>query len=43
MHSAEGFTHANWWRASSWAGVMKVVEGFDKGAGTVMTHAQEGA
>jgi len=34
MHSAEGFTHANWWQANSWAGVMKVVEGFHKGGGS---------
>src|ERR1700733_12091551 len=26
MQSAEGFTHANWWQASSWAGVMKAAE-----------------
>jgi hypothetical protein len=34
MHSAEGFTHANWWQANSWAGVMKVLEGFHKGGGS---------
>jgi hypothetical protein len=34
MHSAEGFTHANWWQANSWAGVMKVAEGFHKGGGS---------
>jgi hypothetical protein len=34
MHSAEGFTHANWRQANSWAGVMKVVEGFHKGGGS---------
>jgi hypothetical protein len=32
VHSAEGFTHDNWWQANSWAGVMKVVEGFHKGS-----------
>ena len=26
MHSPEGFTHANWWRANSSAGAMKVLE-----------------
>ena len=31
MQSAEGFTHANWWQANSWAGVMKAVEGFHNG------------
>jgi hypothetical protein len=34
MHSAEGFTHANWWQANSLAGVMKVVEDFHKGSGS---------
>jgi hypothetical protein len=34
MHSAEGFTHANWWQANSWAGVMKEVVGFHKGGGS---------
>lgn len=34
MHSPEGFTHANWWQANSWAGVMKVAEGFHKGGGS---------
>ena len=34
MHSAEGFTHANWWQANSWAGLMKVAEGFHKGGGS---------
>jgi hypothetical protein len=34
LHSAEGFTHDNWWQANSWAGVMKVLEGFHKGGGS---------
>src|ERR1700692_2189562 len=34
MHSAEGFTHANWWQANSWAGVIKVVEGLHQGGGS---------
>ena len=43
LHFAEGFTHNNWWQANSWAGVMKVVEGFDKGAGTGMAQAPDAA
>jgi hypothetical protein len=35
LHSAEGFTHDNWWQANSWAGVMKVLEGFHKGGGSI--------
>jgi hypothetical protein len=31
VHSAEGFTHDNWWQANSWAGVLKVLEAFHKG------------
>jgi hypothetical protein len=34
LHSAEGFTHDNWWQANSWAGLMKVLEGFNKGGGS---------
>jgi hypothetical protein len=31
VHSAEGFTHDNWWQANSLAGLMKVLEVFHKG------------
>jgi hypothetical protein len=31
VHSAEGFTHNNWWQANSIAGLMKVLEAFQKG------------
>ena len=34
MHSAEGFTHDNWWQANSIAGLMKVLEAFHKGGGS---------
>ena len=34
VHSAEGFTHDNWWQANSMAGVMKVLEAFHKGGGS---------
>jgi hypothetical protein len=34
VHSAEGFTHDNWWQANSIAGLMKVLEGFHKGGGS---------
>jgi hypothetical protein len=34
LHSAEGFTHDNWWQANSVAGLMKVVEAFHKGGGS---------
>ena len=34
IQSAEGFTHANWWQANSWAGVMKAAEGFHKDGGS---------
>ena len=34
VHSAEGFTHDNWWQANSIAGLMKVLEAFDKGGGS---------
>ncbi|HEX3944209.1 MAG TPA: hypothetical protein VHW69_08980 [Rhizomicrobium sp.] len=34
VHSAEGFTHDNWWQANSLAGLMKVHEAFDKGGGS---------
>jgi hypothetical protein len=30
LHSADGFTHDNWWQANSWAGVMKVAERFHR-------------
>jgi hypothetical protein len=30
VHSAEGFTHDNWWQAKSIAGLMKVIEAFRK-------------
>jgi len=33
VHSAEGFTHDNWWQANSIAGLMKVLEAFHKGGG----------
>jgi hypothetical protein len=32
VHSAEGFTHDNWWQANSIAGLMKVLEAFHKGS-----------
>ena len=28
MHSVDGYTHDQWWQANSWAGVMKVSDGF---------------
>ena len=31
VHSAEGFTHDNWWQANSIAGLMKVLEALRKG------------
>src|SRR5438067_870365 len=31
LHSAEGFTHDNWWQANSWAGGLKVLEGVHRG------------
>jgi hypothetical protein len=34
VHSAESFTHANWWQANSMAGLMKVLEAFHKGGGS---------
>ena len=34
MHSAEGFTHDNWWQANSIAGLMKVLEASQKGGGS---------
>ena len=34
VHFAEGFTHANWWQATSRAGVMKVLEAFRKNGGS---------
>ena len=34
VHSAEGFTHANWWQANSIAGLMKVLEAFHRGGGS---------
>jgi len=34
VHSAEGFTHDNWWQANSIAGLMKVIEAFHKGDGS---------
>jgi len=34
VHFAEGFTHANWWQASSRAGVMKVLAALHKGGGS---------
>ena len=34
VHSAEGFTHDNWWQANSIAGLMKVLEAFHKGGGS---------
>jgi len=34
VHSAEGFTHDNWWQAKSIAGLMKVLEAFHKGGGS---------
>jgi hypothetical protein len=34
VHSAEGFTHDNWWQANSLAGLMKVLEAFHKGGGS---------
>lgn len=34
VHSAEGFTHDNWWQANSIAGLMKVLEVFHKGGGS---------
>ena len=35
VHSAEGFTHDNWWQANSWEGVMKVLEAFHKSGGSI--------
>jgi hypothetical protein len=34
VHSAEGFTHTNWWQANSLAGLMRVLEAFHKGGGS---------
>ena len=34
VHSAEGFTHENWWQANSIAGLMKVLEAFHNGGGS---------
>ena len=34
VHFAERFTHANWWQASSRAGVMKVIEALHQGGGS---------
>lgn len=34
VHSAEGFTHDNWWQANSIASLMKVLEAFHKGGGS---------
>ena len=34
VHAAEGFTHDNWWQASSIAGLMKVLEASHKGGGS---------
>jgi hypothetical protein len=34
VHSAEGFTHGNWWQAKSIAGLMKVLEALDNGGGS---------
>jgi hypothetical protein len=34
VHFAEGFTHANWWQASSRAGVMKVLEALHRDVGS---------
>ena len=34
VHSAEGFTHGNWWQANSIAGLMKVLEAFHNGGGS---------
>lgn len=31
VHSAEGFTHDNWWQTNSIAGLMKVLQAFHKG------------
>ncbi len=33
VHSAEGFTHDNWWQAKSLAGLMKVLVAFHHGGG----------
>jgi hypothetical protein len=33
-HSAEGFTHDNWWQANSMAGLIRVLEAFHKGGGS---------
>jgi hypothetical protein len=32
VHSAEGFTHDNWWQATSIAGLMKVLDALHKGS-----------
>ena len=34
VHTAEGFTHNNWWQANSIAGLMKVLEALDEGGGS---------
>jgi len=34
VHSAEGFTHDNWWQANSIAGLMKVLEALHKVGGS---------
>jgi len=34
VHTADGYTHDNWWQATSMAGVLKVLESFYKGNGT---------
>jgi hypothetical protein len=34
VHFGERFTHANWWQASSRAGVMKVIEALHRGGGS---------
>jgi len=37
VHSAEGFTHDNWWQATSIAGFMKVLKAVHKGGGSSST------
>jgi len=34
VHTAEGFTHVNWWQAYSIVGLMKVLEAFHKSGGS---------
>ena len=34
VNPGEGFTHDNWWQATSWAGVTKVPEALHKGGGS---------